>query len=205
MQFQESDFLFNFNKDWQIYRFDQHRFYRHLSAVGLKGVDFIGIYKNEFLMLMEIKNYNRRKASPVAPDIRDIIGMRPQLIDIFNHKLEDSMLAIKTVYKYYRRKFWYPLLSSIWKFFPFLLLKNTESYFWLRSYELLHQENKVHFVLWLETENQYPDLTATDIQALRVKIKKHASQMFAHLSPKVIVTGGGSNPYEQSLEVREIP
>jgi len=56
MIFKESDLTFNFSqKEWEIIRYDTHRYYKILSGAGLKGVDFLGIYQKNKVVFFEVK------------------------------------------------------------------------------------------------------------------------------------------------------
>lgn len=147
--FRESDLLFTFSKDWVVKKYDSHAYFKILSGHGLKGVDFIGIFENRALYLIEVKNYNKRSYSPAAPDWTDIEGSAYPLALALNCKIEDSLRLIKVVNKYLTRQWWF--LSSTWlrKLFNRNKLKK-DWHFWQRVGEILENDRFVFPVLYLE-------------------------------------------------------
>lgn len=149
--FSESDIAFTFGEDWVVKKYDDHAYYDILSGYGIKGVDFIGIYKNERLYLIEVKNYHKRSYSPVAPDLSDLKGVSPPLAADMHDKIGDSLRLIKIVNKYLARKWWYKIS---------LFLKNTtrsqtikkDWHFWNRVRELSENAQNVFPILWLEMD-----------------------------------------------------
>ncbi len=200
MIFHESDLTFKFDDNWQVYKFDDHRFYKYLSGQDLKAVDFIAIFKNEFLLLMEVKNYNKRKQSPVAPNIKNILGEEPALVHAFQKKISDSIRAIRAIRTFYERKWWFRVF---YKMMPFL--KQSETAFWLNASEILDDKKlSVHLVLWLEIAESYPDLSHVEIDLLRRKIVSNAETSFQMINPKIQLVEMNANPYDKHLQVSKL-
>jgi len=200
--FQESDLTFQFSQNWVIKKFDNHKYYRILSGYGLKGVDFIGILNQTTLVLIEVKNYRWRKESPKAPDISDILGNQPPLIDAFAYKIEDTILAINTVHKYLLRKWTFRLNQFIWKYVPIHWFTNGEWAFWERCHQiLLNNKKEVHYVLWLNTDKQYHEMDSKQIDALQVKLQTAIDLHFSEDDAPIFVCNKFNNPYEDDLKV----
>jgi len=201
--FQESDLTFQFSPNWVIKKFDDHKYYRILSGYGLKGVDFIGILNQQTLVLIEIKNYRRRKASPKAPDISDILGNKPPLTEAFAYKIEDTILAINTVHKYLLRKWGFRINQFIWKYLPIHWFTNGEWAFWERCHQILLNKKKVHYVLWLNTDDEYEEMNAPKVAALPDHLQKTINDYFSEDDSPIFVCNNSNNPYKADLKVQK--
>ncbi len=147
--YREGDLLFQFPDDWGVRAYDQHTYYRGLSGVGLKGVDFLLIDPSDdgHLYFLEVKNYRTR----ISEDGTFVATPKPprQLATTISSKYEDTSRAIRAIYGYYRRRWWYRLLES-W-------LQSSSSFrhdrvFWTRAQQLLEEGKAVTVLLWLEVE-----------------------------------------------------
>ncbi|HMQ50083.1 MAG TPA: hypothetical protein PKA00_21860 [Saprospiraceae bacterium] len=156
MEFEESGLFFCFSPDWVIKKYDQHKFYRGLSGVGLKGVDFLGIYQGQ-LVLFEVKNYRRRAAWHKDNPLDIIINDPAYLANAMSEKVLDTMTAIDAVWQYYRRKWWFRLFSPLIDRFA---NPNLDAAFWAEAYQLMQQKEKLIAVLWFETEEPELKLSA---------------------------------------------
>jgi len=68
MQLKESALLFDFEEtDWIVKKYDDHRYYKSLSGAGLKGVDFIGIFQQEKVVFIEVKNFRAKHPTRKEP------------------------------------------------------------------------------------------------------------------------------------------
>ena len=200
--FEESDLTFQFSRNWVVKKFDDHKYYRILSGYGLKGVDFIGILDQTTLVLIEVKNYKRRKESPKAPNITDILGNKPPLIDAFVYKIEDTILAINTVHKYLLRKWQFRLNQFIWKHLPIHWFTNGEWAFWERCHQILSQKKEqVHYVLWLNTDEEYDEMKTQEVGALANHLQKSINQYFSEDPSPIFVCNNSNNPYLKDLKV----
>ena len=95
MTYQESGLEFNFDNNWVLKKYDSHPFYKSLSGANLKAVDFIGIWKNEILVLIEVKNYKIRysalKKSPIQFFLSGLVGKHIQRktdIFLYRHRIK---------------------------------------------------------------------------------------------------------------------
>jgi len=96
-EFQESGLTFQFNEDWVVNKYDEHRYFRRLAGEGLKGVDFLGIYKKEELVLIEVKNYRIRYKEKPPTAIYNIIENPEILAEKIQKKAEDTLKAIRRI------------------------------------------------------------------------------------------------------------
>ena len=82
--FEESDLVFHFNQDWVVRKYDEHRFYKTISGLGMKGVDFIGIFKAEQVVFIEIKNYRIRYEGKTLQPLYDVFDAPGNLAKLFH-------------------------------------------------------------------------------------------------------------------------
>lgn len=201
MTFSESSLSFSFNEDWIVKPFDKHPFYQAISGRGFKGVDFIGIYKKETLVLIEVKNYHKRTISPVPPNITDILGEEPPLINTFIDKIDDTELLINTIFKYFQRKKRYPLYQFLWTFFPKELFLSKKWAFWTKVHELFEVGgSNLHFVLWLELEKEYDSFSEEKVTEMPSKLKQAFSAYFTKPC-QIYIASIENNPYKETLLV----
>ncbi len=158
--FIESDMQFSFNQDWVIKKYDEHAYFKVLAGQGLKGVDFIGIYKEKFLYLIEVKNYKQRIYSPAAATRTDLKGEVPPLALTYINKIDDSLKLIRVVQRAHKRKWWFRILYYVQDFIGDTRL-NKDWKFWRKVYELSTQASSVFSVLWLELDSNF--LTQVDL------------------------------------------
>jgi len=150
--FKESGLQFSFPKNWRVIKFDEHRFYKYVHGIGLKGVDFIGIKENGELLLIEVKNYADRFPQdglfPYAALLENPIPFAEQIAQ----KFEDSFQLIEVIHKYYLRKFWFRKVAM--RLMPFLPNNFVSKYdwgFWLKVYEqCANQTTEIDLVWWIE-------------------------------------------------------
>lgn len=147
--FKESDMEFNFGADWLVKKYDEHDYFKLLSGHGLKGVDFIGIYKNESLFLIEVKNYRKRSYSPVDPDWSALQDDSPALGAQLHSKVEDSLKLIRIVNKYLSTRWWFKVAYYIRRVFKKESIQK-DWHFWTKVGELVQEPENVNPVLWLE-------------------------------------------------------
>jgi hypothetical protein len=200
-KFIESDLLFSFNQDWVIKKYDDHVYFKILAGQGLKGVDFIGIYKKKFLYLIEVKNYRQREYSPVAANWVDLEGASPPLAHIFIKKLDDSLKLIRVVERAQKRRWWSRLLYYIQDLTGDKRL-NKDWKFWRKVYDLSLQAATVYPILWLELDPIF--LTQADTtEAQYIERFQRLVEDQTHYEPgSFIVTS--INTQSQSFEGTEV-
>ena len=140
--FSESGFEFRFDKSWDIIKYDEHRFYRMLSGNDMSGVDFAGILNQEEAYLIEVKNFSQYPVDKIDKSIEELCQ---ELIE----KGKDSIQLIEVIQKYYKRKFLYKSFYKLVCRIPWL---QPEWFFWTELHRLSIKENKVSFVLMIDSK-----------------------------------------------------
>ena len=182
--FLEGDLRFQFPPHWGVRQYDQHMFYRGLSGLGLKGVDFLLIDPTDGgrLYFLEVKNYRTR----TTEDGTFIATPKPprRLAKTVARKYVDTGRAVAAIYGYYRRQWWYRALES------WLLQRSNFRYdrvFWTRVQAMLEEGTAVSVVLWLEVETKDRAYVLDIRRALQ-------EQLAAHVDVSVWTREGGILP-----------
>jgi hypothetical protein len=172
--FTESDLHFEFPSHWGVRVYDDHRFYKSMSGLGLKGVDFLLIDPSGagHLYLIEVKNYRTR----IREEGSYVAKLKPaaELAATVAAKYKHTQRALRAVQLYYRRKWWYRLLEGQFKKSRYL---HYDLVFWTRAYALANDPERHTLLLWLETEQDEEAYKAdlenklVNILAKRVKVK----------------------------------
>lgn len=153
MVWAESALQFTFGEDWVVRRYDAHRYYRAISGSDMKGVDFVGIYRDRFLLFIEVKNYTKRYGDALparVPPLDNPAGFARHL----GRKWQDSLRAVRVFQLVLRRRWAYRL------FYPLvgrLLAAEHDWRFWTRAHQLTQTPGAVHALLWLELADRYPE------------------------------------------------
>ena len=190
---QESGLEFNFDKSWVLKKYDEHPFYKSLSGASQKAVDFIGIWNNEILVLIEIKNYKIRYSDLKASPIENILNEPEQFTSSIIQKVEDSLKAIDAINIYYNRQFWYRLFLPIIRLFK----KSSADWpFWTQVYDIIDSEREVWVVLWFETEDQQEQLR----QNIKVRIKEGLDEF----TDQIMICHQEEHPFGDTLQVKLI-
>lgn len=165
-EFEESGLIFRFPKDWIVFKYDEHRFYRYVSGSGLKGVDFIGVHE-EKLFLIEVKNYKDRVKLDTYDPMENLLNSAKAQGERYVRKLKDSLKLLDVIQQYYLRKWWYRKI-----YLPFLRKTKIKSEldFWTKVTALKDQPRQVTFVLWLELPQRYNDQRGVGIREYFKKI-----------------------------------
>ena len=140
--FVESAYLFRFCDDWNVIKYDEHRFYKNLSGQSLSGVDFAGIYKGEECYLIEVKNYKQERSRNYDKPFEEFLS---EMVE----KGRDSIRLIKVIKKYLDRKILYRAFYGLIKKYPIL---NREWFFWSELYRISIEEKKASFVLLIDSD-----------------------------------------------------
>lgn len=146
--FLESGFLFTFAEDWNVIKFDEHRFYKRLSGRSFKGIDFAGVYKDETLYLIEVKNYKQYAHTVYDVDVE-------MFCQEIVKKIKDSISLIQIIHLYYTRKWVYRAFFPIVRRYPFM---QREWFFWTTLYDLCFNKEKVRFVLCIDSDFDNEDI-----------------------------------------------
>lgn len=202
--FNESDLKFTFNKDWIVYQYDQHPFYKALAGRGLKGVDFLGILNSKEVVLIEVKNYKIRFPSKYPPISGKITGKNPRIVQTMVAKLTGTHRALKAINTYYQRRWWYSFTSKIVEQLPLTIQLKIEWRFWTFVAEKVKKKD-FHLILWLELEKEYKTMSALEIQNTRKRIlgqmKSKIGQQVKHLH----LVNHLNHNFNQHLHVSIIP
>ncbi len=141
-QFIESQIQFSFYDSWDVVAFDKTKFYKTISGLGVKGVDFLGIH-NQQLYFIEVKNFNQY--SSIIEKEFDFKAFRNNIII----KFEDSQRAIRLIHEHYARKWWYSSSQYLPKRILSLFAK--DFLFWEQCYKILNNSTQnSRFILWIE-------------------------------------------------------
>jgi len=168
-QFNESGLTFQFNEDWVINKYDEHRYFRRLSGAGLKGVDFLGIYKKEKLVLIEVKNYRIQYKAKPPTAIYHVIENPEVLAEKVQKKASDTLKAIRVVNKLYQRNWFYRLWMPILKLLRNSSLTVNTWLFWTRA-QVLTTTGCFKVILWIENEEEYDIFTKEEVLDFRKKL-----------------------------------
>ncbi|MEZ4984812.1 MAG: hypothetical protein R2795_07215 [Saprospiraceae bacterium] len=177
MTWVESDLTFFFPAGWGIRKYDKQRFYRFMSGLGMKGVDFLLLSPEgeQHLYLMEVKNYRTRSTEEgiFTPILRTPEDLAKHLFAKYDHTIR----AIRAIELFYQRKWWYRLLE---KQFRQSLRFTQDVVFWAHTFPLVRSPLQHSLVLWLEADNLPPEYIVSLQQALAEYIKDGKLQI--HIS-----------------------
>ena len=154
--FEESDLRFRFGKQWRVFKFDQHRFYRYLSGYGLKGVDFMGLQREaKRLLLVEVKNFAPDTWSGQSPNMQAVLERPEQYAEEMARKFSDSFQLIGVIKAYYEKKWWLRSAAGfLQNWLPGWLLARLDYSTWTLAHHILsNYPERVQLVLWLEVED----------------------------------------------------
>lgn len=167
MTFQESGLIFHFPADWLVRKFDSHKFYRGISGLGFKGVDFIALPPEGPLLLFEVKNYFNRDPRINAPVPLDQLPSPHDLADKLHEKSADTLEAILSIRRWYQQQWIYRT------FLPLsyrLRYKQSEWVFWTLVYQRAHDQRQSQFVFWLELGEAQAEWRETLSQKLKTYV-----------------------------------
>lgn len=149
IEFEESDLVFHFPPHWGVREYDNQRFYKNMSGLGLKGVDFLLIdpIGAGHLYLVEVKNYRTR----IREDASYHAELKPteELAAIVTAKYEHTQRAIGAIQLYYKRKWWHSMLTNFLRKSRHL---EYDAIFWAQAYHLAQNSRQHTLLLWIETE-----------------------------------------------------
>ena len=152
MTFQESGLQFTFGPGWVVKKYDEHRYFRSLSGMGLKGVDFLAIRGGKELIFIEVKNYRTRYNAKMDRSFEVVAKPVHELAYELKRKSEDTLLAMDAVMQYYNRSWWYKRLRPLWLRWPW---QQQNRSFWTRANELVN--HSLHYVIWLALDLDDPE------------------------------------------------
>jgi len=197
MRLYESDLVFDFDDSaWIIKKYDDHQYYNKLRGAGLKGVDFIGIYKQETVVFIEVKNFRDR--NPYYREPFAVLKETNLFITKMADKLVDTFRATTAIAAFLRKKWWYRLFLKVEKFIPSQWYIRQDWAFWHIVHQLAAQRSNICFVLWLEIEERISDKGKID---LSLHIDKQLEKELAEFTDKVVVASVEQPVYVDDLKV----
>jgi len=90
----------SFPYNWWVIKLDGHRYYKHISGMGIKCVDYLAIDPEWGLYLLELKDYPSKATIPSTDQHEHMLQL----------KLKGSLKLIKTVNAALRRQWYYRLI-----------------------------------------------------------------------------------------------
>lgn len=189
MTFKESGLTFNFGPGWVVKKYDEHAYFRSLSGMGLKGVDFIAIRQERELVFIEVKNYRTRYNADMDQSFEVVVKPTAELAYELKRKSEDTLLAIDAVLQYYRRSWWYRRFRQLWMRWPWLQYNRA---FWSRADELAN--HRLHFVVWLGLDFDDPENYAEEL-LFQLKLMK------IEAVDKISIATGKQSPFSGEVEL----
>lgn len=172
-----------------IHQFDDHRFYKQLAGQHVKGVDFIGVFQEKTLVLMEVKNYIDRYFKDDTNPSEIFLTNRQFYLEKIIKKFDDSLRVIQAVRRAYCKKWWYRLAEkTLFRWIKMERMLHWEFVFWTVAWQLV-EAKELRFVLWLEIEKGVTQMfeIKSEKQGVPIEISSCSENLFAaHLQVKLI-------------------
>ncbi|MEM6378982.1 MAG: hypothetical protein AAF705_12265 [Bacteroidota bacterium] len=178
--FQEGDLTFSFAAEhWSVKKYDDHPYFKGFSGVGLKGVDFVAIFQNKRVLLIEVKNYQTKNQAIRAKDVALSLSKPEKIAEAISQKFEDTLAGIKAIHTYYQRK-----SKPAWKWLQRWQKPDPEALFWQSVCDLVINKQSLSTILWLEYDPQDQLLAEAIGSVLLLKAKQlpGSVQVFNHLN-----------------------
>jgi len=160
-EFIESGYMFKFGDEWNVIKYDSHRFYISLSGQSMSGVDFAGILKGKESYMIEVKNFKQYPSSQPDKAIDDFV------LEIVE-KAKDSIQLITVIQKYLNRKFLYKAFYNLVKKYPII---NQEWFFWSELYRVTIDEQQAKFILLIDSHYDKSKIQRALSDALAMEYK----------------------------------
>ncbi len=190
--FQEGDLSFSFAPShWAVKKYDDHPYFQGFSGVGLKGVDFIAIFENKKVLLIEVKNYQVKNEVIRAKEVANSLGDPDKIAAAVAQKFEDTLAGIKAIHTYYQRK-----NKQTWQWLKRWQKPDQEALFWQQVCDLVVEKGAMTKVLWLAFDPQDKPAIDAVAQTLLKKTKDlpGACQVFNH----------GNHPFGDLLKTSDL-
>lgn len=176
--FQEGDLSFSFAPShWAVKKYDDHPYFQGFSGVGLKGVDFVAIFENKKVLLIEVKNYQVKNEVIRAKEVANSLSDPDKIAATVAQKFEDTLAGIKAIHTYYQRK-----NKQTWQWLKRWQKPDQEALFWQQVCDLVVEQGALTKVLWLEYDPQDEVLGETIGKSLLEKAAQlpGSCQVFNH-------------------------
>ncbi|NJL76158.1 MAG: hypothetical protein HC892_15215 [Saprospiraceae bacterium] len=121
---EESGIQFNFGRRWTIRKYDTHTYYRGMSGLGMKAIDFVGVLDGQTVYLIEVKNFERIPRLHVERTKEKLEGHPSYIVLNFVEKVENTQKGIAVIAQYLSRKYYLSVLFQLslrWKYTTWLL------------------------------------------------------------------------------------
>ena len=189
--FIESGLQFSFSRDCVVKKYDSHRYYRGLSGIGLKGIDFVALnLKENLVAFFEVKNYRTRfhrdTGEPIYPEPKPAI----ELAQALSEKVSDTLLAIDAITTYYQKSFIYRLLQPLYLRLPFYM---GDRFFWTKVENCIYEHENLAYVLWVELQEKNP--------AYKGELKQQTGRLLKNEFGIIYVADMDNQPFSSSLKV----
>jgi len=190
----ESDLSFDFDQDWVVKKYDEHAYFKLLAGCGLKGVDFIGIYQHKWLYLIEVKNYKKRRYSPVDPDWADLVGDNPDLAKDFALKISDTLRLVSVVMTYLQRQWWYKIVNRFRSFLGITKV-NKDWHFWQAVANIENDPSLVIPTLYIESSKVFLERYTQTENEFLIKMSNHINTILSNpkMGTLVVISSTSSN------------
>jgi len=154
--FSEGGYQISFDDRWDVFKYDEHKYYKIVSGRSFSGVDIAGIYNETDVYFIELKNFYQHTNNGVIADYDNF------LLEI-REKYLDTLDLIQIIHKYHTRQWMYRRFYPIVERFP-KLYRNW--WLWTRMYQLCLDKQNVHFVLLIESTMDHGKIVSDINQAL---------------------------------------
>lgn len=123
--FEESRLRICFDKTWRVLIFDKTEWFRHLTGMGFKGVDFIGL-RDEKVFLIEVKNF-QPSHSGKGITLPEPVNLEKSLAEKFIDSQRVAGVILGTMERYLLFRWWRWVVG----WWPWLRRMEPEWAFWL--------------------------------------------------------------------------
>ncbi len=178
--FEESGLQFSFTGNWLVRQYDRHTYFRGLSGAGLKGVDFIGIWQERQLFLMEVKNYRYDAFGRRKLHIDARLAHPGQIAQQLVKKLTDTRRALSSIVRYFQKGLVYRTLRPL---LPYLRSIAPEWHFWTLASTLADQE--ITYICWLELEAAHQPLAHQIETAARALLTDQSIRLYVRTAQDI--------------------
>ena len=169
MEIKESGLRFKFNNEWQVIAYDKHKYYQAISGKDMRGVDFIGVFKGEQLVLIEVKHF-RNPNGKIPPQHLQLLESPDDFVKMLNKKGEDTLKAIRIIYKALSRKWLFRVMQHWFLRHPVQKSSFRDWHFWAKAYHLAFEQKRVSYLLWLEIDPPVAEVINRSVAKLKEEI-----------------------------------
>lgn len=191
MTFLESGLEFNFGPTWAVKKYDEHIYFRSLSGLGLKGVDFVAIRGGTELVFIEVKNYRTRYNVRMNRSFDVLAKPTAELAVELKRKSDDTLLAMDAILQYYHRSWWYRRLRPVWLRWPWVQHNRA---FWSRADALVN--HSLHYIVWLALDLDDPEDYETELL-------HQLQHLHIEAVDKISIANGSHSPFGPEIHVLE--